>query len=115
MKKLLAIAIAVLMLFVTGCDYFTGGNLPITTEKFVLKAVVKSVSDSQMEVEAIESEYAFGPYIVHLSSASLLDTTGSEINISAFKEGDVVEITYGGQVMMSYPPQIVAYKVQKVQ
>ena len=28
--------------------------------------------------------------------------------------GDTIEITYGGQVMMSYPPQIVASKIQKI-
>ena len=41
-----------------------------------------------------------------------LDKNGNRTVKAFLKVGDTVEITYGGQVMMSYPPQIVALKIQ---
>ena len=36
---------------------------------------------------------------------------GEHISRGALRVGDTVEIVYSGQVMMSYPPQIVARKI----
>ena len=43
------------------------------------------------------------------------DKNGTEISRSDLKPNMKIEITYGGQVMMSYPPQIVASKIQIIQ
>ena len=115
-KKILALAIATLMLFTVGCNPSgSGPDGNPAGEKFLLKAVVKSTdTKGQLEVEVIESDYAYGIYWVHTSSAKFVDAEGRSIAESEVKVGDTIQITYGGQVMMSYPPQIVAYKIQKL-
>ena len=112
MKKYLAIALAMLMLMMVGCQ--STDNDPIT-ENFHLKAIVKSNDGGdRLEVEGVESDYAFGIYIVHTSNAAFINAEGEAISPSDIQVGDTVEITYSGQVMMSYPPQIVALKVKKI-
>ena len=114
MKKIIALAVATLLLFMVGCSTSDSGEAPIMGEKYVLKGIIKSVNEGIIEVEVIESDYAFGIYWVHTENATLLDIDGNAIAINDFGIDDVVNITYGGQVMMSYPPQIVAYKIQKI-
>ena len=112
MKKYLAIALAMLMFMTVGCQ--STDNDPIT-ENFHLKAIVKSNDGGdRLEVEVIESDYAFGIYIVHTSNAAFINAEGEAISPSDIQVGDTVEITYSGQVMMSYPPQIVALKIKKL-
>jgi hypothetical protein len=113
MKKILALAIATLLLFMAGCSV-NDGQAPIIGEKYLLKAILKSVNDNQLEVEVIESDYAFGIYWVHVSDAKYVDADGNSITKSDLKVGDTIKITYGGQVMMSSPPQIVASQIQKI-
>ncbi len=80
-------------------------------DSFVLKAIVKGKT-GELEVEVIESDYAFGTYRVLISSETeFKNGDGDTISLSDIKIDDTVEIVYGGQVMMSYPPQIVAKKV----
>ena len=111
-RKILALAIATLTLFLVGCQ--PTGTPPIEGQ-FNLKAIVKSTDTTgSLEVEVVESDYAFGVYIVHTSKATFIDSDGQTIEASDIKVGDSIEINYGGQVMMSYPPQIVAYKIKKI-
>ena len=93
----------------------TSGVTP-KNDAFVLKATVSSAEEAgRLLVEVIESDYAFGPYWVLVGGDTLfLDSSGKVIAQSEICVGDTIEITYGGQVMMSYPPQIVASKVQKL-
>ena len=112
MKKYLAVALAMLMLMMVGCQ--STDNDPITGN-FHLKAIVKSNDGGdRLEVEVIESDYAFGIHIVHTSNAVFINAEGEAISPSDIQIGDTVEITYSGQVMMSYPPQIVALKIKKL-
>ena len=92
----------------------TDGQGSQRNEGFVLKAIVKSTSDpNRIEAEVIESDYAFGIYWVLTSGDTVFySADGVAVSRDAIKVGDTVEITYGGQVMMSYPPQIVASKIQ---
>ena len=79
--------------------------------EFVLKGIVKGYN-THLEIEVIESEYAFGIYwVIVPDNTPILDKNGSNIELSSLKEGDIVEITYNGQTMMSYPPQIVSLKI----
>ena len=120
MKKILALAIATLLLFMVGCSANGGGNeggggeTPIVGEQYVLKGIIKAVNDEIIEVEVIESDYAYGIYWVHTDSATLLDVNGNTIAINDFSIDDIVNITYSGQTALSYPPQIFPYKIQKV-
>ena len=109
-KKILILALMSMLLFATGCPKYEE-NFEPQGETFVLKAVVNSITD-KLEVEVIESDYAFGVYWVLISDSTKYENSeGASISLSDIQPGDTVERTYGGQVMMSYPPQIVAQKV----
>ena len=111
MKKYIAIIAFMLLaslLFACSSDMEVGN-----TEKVTMTAVVKNVSNI-LEVEVIEGEYgASGLYWINISdNAILIDENGNPISKSEFEIGDIVEITYDGKVMLSYPPQVVALKIQ---
>jgi hypothetical protein len=83
----------------------------IRDDHFVLMGRVTAVSDL-LEIEVIDSDYAFGIYWVLVFPQTLLcDSDGNTITLSDIKEGDIVEVTYSGQTMMSFPPQIAAQKI----
>lgn len=109
-KRILILALVAMMLFATGCSRYEG---PFS-EKFVLKGVVTNVS-SMLEIEVIESDYAYGVYCVHINEdTKIQNSEGKTISLSDIHPGDTVEITYNGQTMLSYPPQIVAHKVKLI-
>ena len=98
--------------FIEDIELGNGGDDGEKMNRFDMRAVVNAVSE-KIEVEVIEAEYASGIYWVITSDSTVfLDRNGNEIKKSDIKAGDVVEITYNGQVMMSYPPQIVALKIK---
>ena len=75
-----------------------------------MTARVTALGD-KLEVEVIESEYTFGTHWVITDSAEFFDKSGKKITKNDISVGDTVEILYSGQVMLSYPPQIVAAKI----
>ena len=81
--------------------------------EFVLKAIVKKIENDRIEVEVIESDYAFGIYHVLTASTKYYNANGSQITRQNIKVGDTIEITYSGQTMLSYPPQIVGYSIRQ--
>ena len=100
-------------------DTDTASNQPkakdgeVNTENmdFVLKGIVLAVNE-KLEIEVIESDYAFGEYhVIVPSTISITDSLGNKISLSDLKENDTVLISYSGQTMLSYPPQIVAYSI----
>ncbi len=78
-----------------------------------MTATVLNISD-KIEVDVIEGEYgASGIYLVITSDeTAFADSNGAPIARSDIEVGDTVEIQYGGQVMMSYPPQISAKSIK---
>ena len=63
-------------------------------------------------IEAEESEIAFGPYLVITSGSTVYtDGEGKPLRRTDLAVGQRVKITYSGQVMLSYPPQIVAHSI----
>ena len=115
MKKIFNIVIVALtLLALCGC-----GDLGFETQGFVdgtkMTAEIIAIGD-KIEVEVIEGEYgASGIYWVIVSSDAVLETSdGKPINISDLSAGDRIAIIYSGQVMMSYPPQIVAKTITKL-
>ena len=72
---------------------------------------------SKAEVEVIEGEYgASGIFHVIISDTTEIRARdGSVISRDDLAIGDTLEITYGGQMMMSYPPQIVATRITVTQ
>ena len=117
MKNIIKLAVAILTLsLLFSCtdnreNHGGGDNGGSMSQSFVLKAIVSTVGE-KIEVEVIESDYAFGTYQVITSDATdFIGKDGSAITKSDLKSGDTVEITYNGQTMLSLPPQIVAHKI----
>ena len=78
---------------------------------FVMTATVKSVGD-RVEVDVISAEYASGIFHIIVGENTIIySSEGKEITKQDLKPGDTVDITYNGQVMLSYPPQAVALKI----
>ncbi len=81
---------------------------------FFLKGKILAL-DEHIEVEVIESDYADGVYWVIVSDATAYENASGEgITKGDLAVGETVEIEYGGQVMMSYPPKIVAKTIKKI-
>ena len=80
-------------------------------EGFVLKGIVIAIND-KLEIEVIESDYAFGVYhVIVPNNIPITDANGNAITLADLVADDVVLISYNGQTMLSYPPQIVAHKI----
>lgn len=112
MKRIFNIIIVALALMaLCGCDGFgQKESTPVTGPKMVAEIVAIG---EKLEVEVIEGEYgASGIYWVNVGDDTIYETEGGEkISADSLKIGDRIEIIYNGQVMMSYPPQIVARKI----
>lgn len=112
MKKIFNIVIVALsLLALCGCDGFTPiESNPVNGPKMIAEIV--AIGD-KIEVEVIEGEYgASGIYWVITGEETIYEAeNGGKINANSLGVGDRIEIIYNGQVMMSYPPQIVAKKI----
>lgn len=73
-------------------------------------ATVSEIND-RLVVEVTESEYTFGTHWVIITDTVFYDKSGNEVTKDAIKVGNSVKIQYSGQVMLSYPPQIVAASI----
>ena len=131
-KRIFALAIALTMLFLVGCNPTEGGNTNGEDmsggnmnegnmneggnmnrgDYFMLFAVVQGVYDDRIEVEVIESDYAFGIYWVRTGDQTTYShADGSPATRSDIEAGQTIRISYNGQTMMSLPPQIVAHGI----
>ena len=80
--------------------------------KFEMKATVTALGE-KLEVNVTEAEYAEGIYWIIISEETeILSSDGKNTSREEISVGDELIITYNGQVMMSYPPQVVARKIQ---
>lgn len=112
MKRIYTLIIlSLVLLSLPSCDSFSLGEAP-DVEGARMTAEVVAIGD-KIEVNVIEGDYgASGIYWVITGADTIYSNAeGGTILPSALKVGDRIEITYGGQVMMSYPPQIVAKKI----
>ena len=118
MIKLCAMLLALPFLFFAACSFppvdsdaeEQSDNPP---SEFFMIAKIENL-DEPFQVNVTEAEYASGPFwIVRSNNIVYADKNGNRIAMSDFKVGDTVKIYYSGQIMMSYPPQVVALKIVK--
>ena len=102
------------LLLLLPCLFACGAEETSASADVRMLASVVAVGE-KIEVTVIEGDYgASGPYLVITGDATAYrDSEGNAIGRGDLKAGDEVEIYYGGQVMMSYPPQIVAARIIK--
>ena len=99
-------------LLLTACFPTTDG-VENGVPTYQMTAVIESL-DSPFSVNVIDAEYAEGIYwLVTDENTVYLDSNGAPIERASLAVGDTVVITYNGQVMLSYPPQVFALTVQK--
>ncbi len=105
---LLAMAVA-LFLPLTACKDDDGTE---SGDGVKMKAKILNVGEF-IEVEVLESEYTSGPHwVITSDKTDIVNSLGIKIARDRLTAGDEVEITYNGQVMMSYPPKIVAVSIR---
>ncbi len=81
---------------------------------FVFRGTVFEVAEL-LGVEMEETDYSFGPYhVITSEETTYFDESGNPTSRDAIKIGSVIEITFSGQVMMSYPPKISAKSIKIV-
>ena len=79
--------------------------------EFIMKAELLSLGE-KLEVNVTEAEYASGIFHIIISpDTEIFSASGERIDAAGLSRGDLLTITYSGQVMMSYPPQTVALKI----
>ena len=114
MKKIaLILSVLIISTFnLISCNVFRGDDDMVSENiKAEMVAEILEINDTIL-VEIKDSEYLFGKCIIILHEDILyLSNSGSKITKSHLKVGDVIKIGYGGQVMLSYPPQVVAYTI----
>ena len=109
-KYMIGILALLLMLLLVSCG---GEEESAIQGSFKMTATVENVGE-KIEVNVIQAEYATGVYwVISTDTTEFLDNNGGQIARSDIRVGDTVEILYNGQVMMSYPPQIVALRITK--
>lgn len=109
MKKIL-ILFLVFVLFLsilTSCSE----EAPNGGGEVMMIARIEAIGD-KIEVMVTESEYSFGTHLVITSETTqYIGKQGKKISRSDLSVGQTVEIIYSGQIMLSYPPQIVAKRI----
>ena len=106
MKKFLICAILLsLFPFLFSCESEN------ESESFKMIAKINE-NASEFFVTIIESEYSSGDFCIIVSeNTEYLTADGKKIQKEDLKVGDTVEIIYNGQIMLSYPPKVVALKI----
>ena len=93
------------------CESDGKGTVNSPSDSFIMKCRVIEVGEV-IEAEVIEAEYASGIYwIIFSEETEVRGAFGERLSVSDIKAGDTVTVSYGGQVMMSYPPRISAIKI----
>ena len=109
MRAILALLSITMLL---SCTKDSGTHVQNDTPEFILKASVVELGEKLL-IDVYEGEYASGEYLVIIPDfISITDNNGKNLTRGDIKVGDTLEIIYNGQVMMSYPAQIVARKIK---
>ncbi len=115
MKKIvLILSVLIISTFnLISCNVFCGDDDMVSENiKAEMVAEILEINDTIL-VEIKDSEYLTGKCTIILhEDISYVSNNGGKISKSNLKIGDTIKIGYGGQVMLSYPPQVVAYVIE---
>ena len=105
LKKIIIGALSLMLL--AGCSE----NEAPSEYKF--RAVVNEIGEGELLVTVSDEDgLHFGEYRVLVSTRTVYYLSdGVKGNIGSVEHGDVIEVTYNGQVMRSFPPQVAALKI----
>ncbi len=114
MKKLTSLIIIIITAFLfTGCKNVNNCNGNNSSTKIVMTAKILEINQTIL-VEVIKSEYAYGNYILIVNDSTCYYATGGgKINKSNLQVGNIIDVEYSGQVMLSIPPQVVARSIRQ--
>ena len=85
-----------------------------SNQSVTMEATILQVGDTIL-VEVTKSDYAFGEYILHVNNETkFYGENGNKISKSDLAVGNSIKVSYSGQVMLSIPPQVVAYKIELI-
>ena len=107
-------AVAILLCALSSCDmsWFGQEDTDEDMEGLVRITGVVTAVDERIYVEVDPTDFTSGPYNVIVNDdTGFVYENGTKAELDDVKVGQRVEIAFGGQVMLSYPPQIVARKV----
>lgn len=108
MKKYLTFLLLTILLGLAACG---NRDKDKSTEYQMIAEIVKI--EEKIEVTVVESAIADGPYLVITGKdTAYKNAKGKSITRGDLAVGDTILITYTGQVMMSYPPQIIAISIE---
>lgn len=107
-KRLIVLLLALALLCLSSCNGNGGGDVQPT---FKMKATVQSVGE-KIQVDVVQAEYTSGVHwVITGEETEYRSKSGETLTRADIHPGATVEILYNGQVMMSYPPQIVATRI----
>lgn len=110
MKKLSILTLILILPMLFACGKSGDDDM---NKGFSMTAKVTAVNE-KIEVEVIESEFVSGPFwVITSDKTDFIDKNGKNIKKDDISVGDTLIITYNGQMMMSYPPQVAALKIKK--
>lgn len=114
-KSLLLLFVILLFCSLSSCNLpngdDSGNENENPTDTATISGTVTAVT-SRIEILADETEISSGPYSVIITDdTDFYFANGAKAAIDDVDIGQKVEITFSGQVMLSYPAQIVAHKV----
>ncbi|NLK96465.1 MAG: DUF3221 domain-containing protein [Epulopiscium sp.] len=106
------IAFLLMSIGLAGCGAMSKDNS--SSLKVSFEAVVIENGENLIVVPDTSSNEAKASdkIVVHTNNASIMDANNQEIQIEDIPIGHIVEITYNGEIMESYPAQISADKIQ---
>ena len=112
MKKIIGIILCITtMLFTASCKEEKKEDI-LPPENSVKMVATVDEMDEKITVTVSESEYTSGiHWVITSDDTEYFNKDGKAIKKDDIKVGDTVVIYYSGQVMMSYPPQIVAFVI----
>ena len=111
-KKIYCLLLVLCALLLAACNG-GGEEAVMQNADFKMIATITEI-DEKIAVNVTEAEYAEGPFLIITGEGTTyVDQNGSPIARTDLRVGDEIEIFYGGQVMMSYPPQVVAARIVK--